>query len=138
MTLHAIIFYILAIVILGSTGLAITRRNLVHAVIYLIFSFFGSAFMFYLFGAPLLAVLEIIIYAGAIMILFLFIIMMVKMDSAKEHMFPLKQWLPAVVIGLIYTVLGALIVSADPDFMITLKAALAAPGEFAQYLFAKH
>ena len=64
--------------------------------------------------------------------------MMVKMDSAKEHMFPLKQWLPAVIIGLVYIALGALIVSADPDFKIILKAALAAPGEFAQYLFAKH
>jgi len=138
MTLHAIIFYILAILILGSTGLAITRRNLVHAVIYLIFSFFGSAFMFYLFGAPLLAVLEIIIYAGAIMILFLFIIMMVKMDAAKEHMLPLKQWLPAVIIGLVYLVLGASIVFADPDFKTILKAALALPGEFAQYLFARH
>jgi NADH-quinone oxidoreductase subunit J len=138
MTLHAIIFYILALLILGSTGLAITCRNLVHAVIYLIFSFFGSAFIFYLFGAPLLAVIEIIIYAGAIMILFLFIIMMVKMDSAKERMFPLNQWLPAVIIGLVYLVLGALIVYADPDFKITLHAALAVPGEFARYLFARH
>jgi NADH-quinone oxidoreductase subunit J len=138
MTLHAIIFYILSALILGSTALAITRRNLVHAVIYLIFSFFGSAFMFYLFGAPLLAVLEVIIYAGAIMILFLFIIMMVKMDSAKEHMFPLNQWVPAATMGLVYLVLGALIVNTDPGSKVALNAALALPKEFAQYLFAKH
>ena len=56
MTIYAIIFYILAALIVVTTGLAITRRNLVHAVVYLVFSFFGSAMMFYLFGAPLLAV----------------------------------------------------------------------------------
>jgi NADH-quinone oxidoreductase subunit J len=78
MTIYSAIFYALALIILVTTGLAITRRNLVHAVIYLIFSFFGSAMLFYLLGAPILAVLEVIIYAGAIMILFLFIIMMVK------------------------------------------------------------
>ena len=138
MTLHAIIFYILAILILGSTALAITRRNLVHAVIYLIFSFFGSAFLFYLFGAPLLAVLEVIIYAGAIMILFLFIIMMVKMDAAKEYMFPLNQWLPAALIGLVYFVLGALMINADPQSKVVLNAALALPAKFARYLFVSH
>ena len=138
MTLHAIIFYILAVLILGSTALAITRRNLVHAVIYLIFSFFGSAFLFYLFGAPLLAVLEVIIYAGAIMILFLFIIMMVKMDSAKEFMSPLNQWLPAVLIGLVYSVLGVVIINTDPESKVMLSAALAMPRDFAQYLFARH
>ena len=138
MTLYAIIFYILAILILGSTGLAITRRNLVHAVIYLIFSFFGSAMLFYLLGAPILAVLEVIIYAGAIMILFLFIIMMVKMDSAQERIFPLKQWLPATIIGAVYLVLGALLVSAEPDSKIPLKTAVAMPKEFAYYLFTRH
>ena len=138
MTVYSAIFYILALVVLVTTGLAITRRNLVHAVIYLIFSFFGSAFMFYLFGAPLLAVLEVIIYAGAIMILFLFIIMMVKMDSTKEHMFPLNQSVPAALMGLVYLVLGALIVNTDPDSKVALNAALALPQEFAQYLFAKH
>ena len=61
MTVYSIIFYILSAIILITTGIAITRRNLVHAVVYLVFSFFGSAMMFYLFGAPLRAVLEVII-----------------------------------------------------------------------------
>ncbi|MGA8280705.1 MAG: NADH-quinone oxidoreductase subunit J, partial [Desulfobacterales bacterium] len=76
MRLYTILFYLLAVVIVVATVLAITRRNMVHAVIYLVVSFFGSALLFYLFGAPLLAALEVIIYAGAIMVLFLFIIMM--------------------------------------------------------------
>ncbi len=98
MTLYSIIFYILAAIILITTGIAITRRNLVHAVVYLVFSFFGSAMMFYLFGAPLLAVLEVIIYAGAIMILFLFIIMMIKTEASDERLFPIRQWLPGAVL----------------------------------------
>jgi len=138
MTIYSIIFYILAILILVSTGLAITRRDLVHAVIYLIFSFFGSAMLFYLLGAPILAVLEVIIYAGAIMILFLFIIMMVRMDSAQERLFPLKQWLPATIIGAVYLVLGALLISAEPDSKIPLKMAVAMPKEFGYVLFTRH
>ena len=83
MTIYSIIFYLLALLILGSTAMAITRRNLVHAVIYLIFSFFGSAMLFYLFGAPFLAVLEVIIYAGAIMVLFLFIVIMMRRNRRR-------------------------------------------------------
>ena len=138
MTLYGIIFYILAAVIIVTTGLAITRRNLVHAVVYLVFSFFGSAMMFYLFGAPLLAVLEVIIYAGAIMILFLFIIMMVKTEAFEEQLFPTRQWLPVALIGLLYLVIGAVIVSSAPGSGDTLKVALAKPKAFGEYLFQRH
>jgi len=56
--MYSSIFYLLAVLILASTAIAVTRRNMVHAVIYLVISFFGSALLFYLFGAPLLAALE--------------------------------------------------------------------------------
>ena len=72
----------MAAVIVAATGLAITRRHPVHAVVYLILSFLGSAMLFYLLGAPFLAALEVIIYAGAIMVLFLFVIMMLKAEVA--------------------------------------------------------
>ena len=98
MTLYTCLFYVLAGAIVATTGMAISQRNLVHAVIYLVFSFFGSALLFYLLGAPLLAALEVIVYAGAIMVLFLFIIMMVKMELIEERMPPLRQWLPAVAL----------------------------------------
>ena len=138
MTLYAIIFYVLAAIILVTTGLAITRRNLVHAVVYLVFSFFGSAMMFYLFGAPLLAVLEVIIYAGAIMILFLFIIMMVKAETSEGRLFPIRQWLPIVLIGVVYFVIGAVIVSSAPGSQVTLEIMLAKPKAFGEYLFQRH
>ena len=138
MTLYSLIFYILAAIILVTTGLAITRRNLVHAVVYLVFSFFGSAMIFYLFGAPLLAVLEVIIYAGAIMILFLFIIMMVKAETSEERLFPIQQWLPIAVIAAVYLVIGAVIVSSAPGNQVVLEVALAKPKAFGEYLFQRH
>ncbi len=138
MTLYAIIFYLLAAMIIVATGLAITRRNLVHAIVYLVFSFFGSAMMFYLFGAPLLAVLEVIIYAGAILILFLFVVMMVKTETFEERLFPIRQWLPVALMGAVYLVVGAVIVSATPGNEVTLKIALARPKAFGEYLFQRH
>ena len=138
MTLYTIIFYVLAAVILVTTGLAITRRNLVHAVVYLVFSFFGSAMIFYLFGAPLLAVLEVIIYAGAIMILFLFIIIMVKAETSEKWLFPIQQWLPIALIAVVYFIIGAVIVSSAPGSRFMLEVALAKPKAFGEYLFQRH
>ncbi|MDH3883704.1 MAG: NADH-quinone oxidoreductase subunit J [Desulfobacterales bacterium] len=138
MTVYSIIFYVLSAIILITTGIAITRRNLVHAVVYLVFSFFGSAMMFYLFGAPLLAVLEVIIYAGAIMILFLFIIMMVKVEASEERLFPIRQWLPMALMGVVYLIMGTVIVSSAPGSQVTLEIALAKPKAFGEYLFQTH
>lgn len=135
MTLYSIIFYLLAGVILVSTILAITRRNLVHAAIYLVLSFFGSAMLFYLFGAPLLAALEVIVYAGAIMILFVFIIMMLKVEGLEEQFFPINQYLPAGVIALLYAVSGVLLLTDDSQQKVVLSPAMAWPKAFALYLF---
>jgi len=136
MTLYAIVFYLLAIIIVAATGLAITRRHAVHAVCYLIFSFFGTALLFYLLGAPLLAVLEVIIYAGAIMVLFLFIVMMLQIEtSAATSRDLLRQWAPAVVLGLISLGVAAALISAEPGSRLKLKTAMAAPREFGLYLF---
>lgn len=138
MTLYSATFYLLSAVILASTGLAITRRNLVHAVVYLVFSFFGSALLFYLLGAPLLAALEVIIYAGAIMILFLFIVMMLNVDRLEERFFPARQWIPAAGIGLLLAVLGLVTVFAQPGADRMLKTASAAPSDFGAFVFQRH
>ncbi len=138
MTIYSFIFYILALLILVTTAMAITRRNLVHAVIYLIFSFFGSAMLFYLFGAPFLAVLEVIIYAGAIMVLFLFVVIMMRADTGDERLFALRQWLPVAVFGLVYLAIGMGIITGDPNSQIDLKTAWAAPRVFGQFIFEYH
>jgi len=138
MTLHGFIFYVLAAVTVAATVVAITRRNLVHAVVYLIFSYFGTAMLFYLFGAPLLAALEVIIYAGAIMVLFLFVVMMIKVEASEEVLFPRSQWLPAAIFGLIYAVVGCLMIAAAPGAEMSLKLLSATPREFALYVFQSH
>ncbi|RJQ84031.1 MAG: NADH-ubiquinone/plastoquinone oxidoreductase subunit 6 [Desulfobacteraceae bacterium] len=138
MSIYSFLFYILAAVILVSTAVAITRRNLVHAVIYLVVSFFGSAMLFYLLGAPFLAAIEIIIYAGAIMILFLFIVMMINVGHHKERLFPARQCLPAALFGLVFAVVGILLTfdGGRQDQLLRLSAV--SPGEFGRYLFQNH
>lgn len=72
-------FYLAALVAVVATGLVITSFNAVHALLYLIVSFLGVAVIFFLLGAPFVAMLEIIIYAGAIMVLFVFVVMMLNL-----------------------------------------------------------
>ncbi|MFZ0132021.1 MAG: NADH-quinone oxidoreductase subunit J [Desulfobacterales bacterium] len=138
MTLYTILFYLLAAVIVAATVMAITRSNLVHAVIYLVVSFFGSALLFYLWGAPLLAALEVIIYAGAIMVLFLFIIMMLRVENPLEKLFPLRQWVPAAVMAVVYLAVGVFVVITDGDARAPLTAAVATPRALGRFVFEHH
>ena len=82
--MEQIVFYILAAVVVIATLFAVTERHPVHAIIYLASSFFGLAAIFYLLLAPLAAVFEVIIYAGAIMVLFLFVIMMLDLGHPEK------------------------------------------------------
>ena len=135
MTLYAVIFYILAIVILASTLLAIIQRQVVHTVVYLIISFFATGLLFYLLGAPFLAALEVIIYAGAIMVLFLFIVMAVRVDSNKDTKPETRQWLPAVVLAVISFLVGGILIFEISDSTVTLNTGMATPSAFGQFLF---
>jgi NADH-quinone oxidoreductase subunit J len=138
MSIYTYIFYLLAAVILAATAIAVTRRNMVHAILYLVISFFGSAMLFYLLGAPFLAALEIIIYAGAIMILFLFIIMMINIEQVPEHFLPTGQLVPAVLMVLVYAVAGAAMFLFDSDAAAALKPAVATPQSFGHYVLTRH
>ena len=90
-----IAFYIAAAVAVLATIVAITRHHAVHALLYLIVSLLAIAVVFYVVGAPFLAALELIIYAGAIMVLFLFVIMMLNVG---EHATEVETtWLQPVV-----------------------------------------
>ena len=85
------LFYIAAAVALLATVLALSRANAAHALIYLIVSLLAVAVVFFLMGAPFAAALEIVIYAGAIMVLFVFVIMMLNVGregTARE-----REWL---------------------------------------------
>jgi NADH-quinone oxidoreductase subunit J len=73
-----LLFYISAAVAVISTFMVITGKNAVHALLYLIVSLLAVALIFFSLGAPFAAALEVIIYAGAIMVLFVFVIMMLN------------------------------------------------------------
>lgn len=73
------LFYISSVVAVISTLMVLTRLNAVHALLYLIVSLLSVALVFFTLGAPFAAALEIIIYAGAIMVLFVFVIMMLNL-----------------------------------------------------------
>jgi len=139
MTFYTVLFYLLAAMILTATGLAITRRHAVHAVVYLVISFLGSALLFYLLGAPLLAALEVIVYAGAIMVLFLFIIMMLRLEPPPRSRGALvRQWAPACLLGLVCLLLAVGLIVADPGSRAPLPLAAVSPREFGEALFSRY
>ena len=135
MTITAILFYSLSVLVLGSAALAVTRRRPVHAVLYLIVVLLGVALLFQLLGAPLLAALQVILYAGAIMVLFLFVIIaMPERLPAFDHRFK-RRWLVPLVLCLA-TALGLLVlVASDPASTRALAAARLQPRIFAVHLF---
>lgn len=137
MTALRVLFYVLAVMIVVSTALAITRRNLVHAVIYLIQSFFATAVLFYLLGAPVLAALEIIIYAGAIMVLFLFIIMTLVGGYARAGR-NYRQWILPSLLGMVSLAASGVLLLLAPAAKTGLVAASASPAAFGRHLFDKY
>ena len=91
-------FYIAGGVAVLSTILMVTRPHVVHALLYLIVSLLGVAVVFYLLGASFVAALEVIVYAGAIMVLFIFVVMMLNLGAQATEME--KRWLtPGIWVG---------------------------------------
>lgn len=77
-------FFIAAAIAVLATAMVITRKNVMHALVYLVVSFLAIALVFYILGAPFVAALEVIIYAGAIMVLFLFAVMLLDPRRSDE------------------------------------------------------
>ncbi len=113
-----------------STSMVVIQLNAVHALLYLIVSLLASGFIFYLLGAYFAAVLEVIIYAGAIMVLFIFVIMMLNLG--QEAIDQEKRWLyPGIWRGPILLTLLLL-----AEFISTLSQAPL--GESGRVVDAKH
>lgn len=98
-------FYVAGAIAVISTLLAITRTIAVHALLYLIVSLLALAVVFYAMGAPLVAALEVIIYAGAIVVLFLFVVMMLNLGEQARETEKLwlagKAWIGPVILSAI-------------------------------------
>lgn len=108
-----ILFYIAAAVAIAATVLALTRANAVHALLYLVVSLLAVALMFFLLGAPLVAAFEVIIYAGAIVVLFLFTVML--LGITRDELIRERSWIAPpvwVLPGLLVLVLGGVLLYA--------------------------
>lgn len=95
-------FYIAALIAVLSTVMVITRLNAVHALLYLVVSLLSVALIFFLLGAPFVAALEVIIYAGAIMVLFVFVIMLLNLGpqtvlQESRWLSPRMWWGPGIL-----------------------------------------
>lgn len=81
MNFVTILFYIFSTVLLSSALVVVSTRNAVHSVMFLIMAFFNAAGLFILLGAEFLAMLLVVVYVGAIAVLFLFVVMMLNVDT---------------------------------------------------------
>jgi len=135
---YALMFYATAVLITAATVLAITRRQAVHSVLCLVVSFLGSAMLFYLLGSPFLAALQVIIYAGAIMVLFLFVVMMITADHGEETKSPRRFWIPGFLVGFLFFAAVCIAVLSDPSSPVPLNLTMVTPKEFGRFVFEQY
>jgi len=117
MDLLAIAFYVLAAVTVGSALAVVSARSPVHSVLFLILSFFSAAGLFVLLGAEFLAMLLVVVYVGAVAVLFLFVVMMLDVDFASLRT-GFSRYLP----------IGALVAAILLTEMILVSGAVADKG----------
>jgi len=133
-------FYVSAAVAIIATAMAVTRSHGVHALLYLIVSFLAVAMVFFVMGAPFIAALEVIIYAGAIMVLFIFAAMMFNLG--QQAVPQERQWLkpgmwiiPSLLAAILLAQLIALVFAGGGR---NLAAGIATPREVGIALFAPY
>ena len=101
MIVQAILFYIFSAVAIASGVLVVSARNPVHSVLFLILAFFSAAGLFLLIGAEFLAMILVIVYVGAVAVLFLFVVMMLDIDFAQLRSGFMRYLPVGALIGLI-------------------------------------
>ena len=107
----ALLFYVFAAILLASAAMVVSARNPVHSVLFLILAFFNAAALFVLAGAEFLAMILVIVYVGAVAVLFLFIVMMLDINftelrSGYQRYLPVGLAVGAVLLAELAMVLG--------------------------------
>ena len=126
MIVQALVFYVFAAVAVASGVMVIAARNPVHSVLFLILAFFTSAGLFVLMGAEFLAMILVVVYVGAVAVLFLFVVMMLDINFVELRQ-GFLQYLPiGGVIGVILMIELILLV-ASGNFAPDIPALAAAP-----------
>src|SRR5579863_8400290 len=123
MDLQAIAFWLLSVVMIGCALAVVMARNPVHSVLFLIAAFFSAAGLFVLLGAESLAMLLVIVYVGAVAVLFLFVVMMLDVDFAA-----LKEGFAR------YLPLGGLVAGIAAVEMVIVAVAIGNDGAASQHV----
>lgn len=130
MTIASLFFYLFSGLLIGAAVMVVSSRNPVHAVLFLILAFFNASGLFLLMGAEFLAMILIVVYVGAVAVLFLFVVMMLDVDFAQLRQ-GFLQYLPmGALISAVFFIELALVVGTwqmAPDALVLRKAAAATP-----------
>lgn len=124
--LQAAFFYLFAFVAIASAFMVIAARNPVHSVLFLILTFFNAAALFLLTGAEFLAMILLVVYVGAVAVLFLFVVMMLDVDFAELKKGALQYAPVGALVGMILAA-ELIVVVAGSSFTAKLPAATAQP-----------
>ncbi len=112
------LFYISACIAVFATAMVITRKHAMHALLYLVVSLLAAALVFYSLGAPFAAAMEAIVYAGAIMVLLVFLIMLLDLGrrsvEREARWLPGRMWIGPAVLGSL--LLGLVIYALWPKY----------------------
>jgi NADH-quinone oxidoreductase subunit J len=112
MMLSALFFYLFSIVCIGAGVMVVAAKNPVHAVFFLILAFFNAAGLFVLLGAEFLAMILVVVYVGAVMVLFLFVVMMLDVNFAELRAGFLRYLPIGAIVGLVLLVELVFVVGA--------------------------
>ncbi len=129
--IQAIIFYLFAGVMVASAAMVISARNPVHSVLFLILAFFNAAGLFVLMGAEFLAMILVVVYVGAVAVLFLFVVMMLDINFAELRQGFLRYLPIGAMVGLVLLAELVLIAGAwafSPDVSSTVTVPIPDPG----------
>jgi len=129
---EAIAFYVLSLLILGFGVLVVSTRNTVHSILFLVLNFLFVAALYVMLSAEFLAVIQVLVYAGGIVVLYLFVVMLVNLKRPPEqHSDPRRQGLLGLVLGgAVLGELTAIIVysAAKPVPPVAAAASTTLPG----------
>jgi len=124
--LEAVFFYLFAFVAIAAGFMVISARNPVHSVLWLILTFFNAAALFLLTGAEFLAMILLVVYVGAVAVLFLFVVMMLDVDFAELKSGALQYAPIGALVGLILAA-ELIVVVGGYAFAPTLAGTIAEP-----------
>jgi NADH-quinone oxidoreductase subunit J len=127
----AFFFYLFSAVAIAAAVMVIAARNPVHSVLFLILAFFNGAGLFVLLGAEFLAMILVVVYVGAVAVLFLFVVMMLDVDFVELRQGMLNYLPVGATIGLILLGELGLVVGAwtlSPELLKVVAAPVPAPG----------